>query len=159
MDSRGYGRTTTADPRARRLTSALVVAGMLGVCLGLYGLLGGTTGSWLGLPTLLVGVAMVTGAMVLGGRRTGRTRYRPDPWALPEMLVVACGATAAILTFWQVRLDPTLMVLASPTEIPPVPPLACLGILVGMLPAFLAPPLPLPAQAESDQRRLAGAVA
>ncbi len=83
--------------------------------------------------------------MVLGGRRTGRTRYRPDPWALPEMLVVACGATAAILTFWQVRLDPALMILSSPTQVPPVPPLACLGILIGMLPAFLAPPLPRPA--------------
>ena len=74
MDSRGYGRTTTSDPRARRITSALVVAGMLGVCLGLYGLLGGTTGSWLGLPTLLVGVAMVC-------RRDGarRAAHRPDP--------------------------------------------------------------------------------
>ena len=90
MDSRGYGRTTVADPRARRITSALVVAGMLGVCLGLYGLLGGTEDSWLGLPALLVGVAPgVVGASSLGGRRTGRTRYRPDPWALPELLVVA----------------------------------------------------------------------
>ena len=158
MDSRGYGRTTTSDPRARRITSTLVVAGMLGVCLGLYGLLAGTTGSWLGLPTLLVGVAMVCGAMVLGGRRTGRTRYRPDPWALPEMLVVACGAAAAILTFWQVRIDPSLMILSSPTQVPPVPPLACLGILIGMLPAFLAPPLPRPAPGYAD-RELTEAVA
>ena len=145
MDSRGYGRTTVADPRARRLTSALVVAGMLGVCLGLYGLLGGTTGSWLGLPTLTVGLALVVAAMVLGGRRTGRTRYRPDPWALPELLVVASGASAAVLMFWQVRVDPTLLVLSSPLQVPPVPALACLGILVAMLPAVLAPPLPRPA--------------
>ena len=35
---------------------------------------------------------LVAGAgCALGGRRAGRTRYRPDPWALPEWLVVACG--------------------------------------------------------------------
>jgi energy-coupling factor transport system permease protein len=155
MDSRGYGRTTVADPRARRLTSSLVVAGMLGVCLGLYGVLGGTEDSWLGLPTLVVGLALVAAAMVLGGRRTGRTRYRPDPWALPEFLVVACGAAAAVLTFWQVRVDPTLMVLSSPTQIPPVPPIACLGILIGLLPAVLAPPLPrrAPVLPVVDRRR------
>jgi energy-coupling factor transport system permease protein len=144
MDSRGYGRTTVADPRARRVTSALVVAGMLGVCLGLYGLLGGEAGSWIGLPTLVVGLGLVAVALVLGGRRTGRSRYRPDPWALPEWLVVASGAAAAVLTIWQVRVDPATLVLASPLDVPPVPPLACLGILIALLPAVVAPPLPLP---------------
>ncbi len=152
MDSRGYGRTTVADPRARRATSTLVVAGMLGVCLGLYGLLGGTSDSWLGLPSLLVGLLLVAGAMLLGGRRTGRSRYRPDPWAVPELLVVACGIVPAAAMFWQVRTDPTLLVMASPTDIPPVPVVACLGILVGLLPAVLAPPLPRPMMEASPAR-------
>lgn len=142
MDSRGYGRTTTADPRARRLTSVLVVAGSLGACLGLYGLLSGTERSWMGLPALAAGVLLGAGGLVVGGRRTGRTRYRPDPWALPEVLVVGCGLAAAVLTFWQVRLDPTVLVVPSVTDVPPVPVLACLGILVALLPAVLAPPLP-----------------
>jgi energy-coupling factor transport system permease protein len=142
MDSRGYGRTTVADPRARRLTSALVVAGSLGTCLGLYGLLGGTSSAWLGLPALLGGVLLGVGGLVVGGRRTGRTRYRPDPWAVPELLVVGCGLVAAVLMFWEVRRDPALLVLASATDVPPVPVLACAGILVGLLPAVLAPPLP-----------------
>jgi energy-coupling factor transport system permease protein len=152
MDSRGYGRTTIADPRARRATSTLVVAGMIGVCLGLYGLLGGTSDSWLGLPSLLVGLLLVGAAMLLGGRRTGRTRYRPDPWAVPELLVVACGIVPAAAMFWQVHTDPALLVMASPTDIPPVPVVACLGILVGMLPAVLAPPLPRPMMDASPAR-------
>ncbi len=142
MDSRGYGRTTVADPRARRITSALVVTGSLGCCLGLYGLLSGTESSWMGLPALLVGVLLGVVGIAVGGRRTGRTRYRPDPWALPELLVVGCGLAAAVLTFWQVRADSSLLVLSSPTQVPPVPVLACVGILVALLPAVLAPPLP-----------------
>jgi energy-coupling factor transport system permease protein len=152
MDSRGSGRTTVADPRARRATSTLVVAGMIGVCLGLYGLLGGTSDSWLGLPSLLAGLLLVGAAMLLGGRRTGRTRYRPDPWAVPELLVVACGIVPAAAMFWQVHTDPALLVMASPTDIPPVPVVACLGILVGMLPAVLAPPLPRPMMEASPAR-------
>jgi len=142
MDSRGYGRTTVADPRARRITSALVVTGSLGTCLGIYGILSGTDTSWMGLPALVVGVLLGVVGIVVGGRRTGRTRYRPDPWALPELLVVASGLAAAVLMFWQVRDDPALLVLASPTEMPPVPLVACVGILIAALPAFLAPPLP-----------------
>jgi energy-coupling factor transport system permease protein len=144
MDSRGYGRTTTDDPAGRRLTVTLVVAGILGICLGLYGFLSGTARSWNGLPALGVGVVVAVAGLVVGGRRTGRTRYRPDPWALPELLVVASGLAAAVMTFWQVRLDPAVLV-ASPSEVPPVPLLACAGILVGLLPAVLAPPLPRPA--------------
>lgn len=142
MDSRGYGRTTVADPRARRITSALVITGSLGTCLGLYGLLSGTETAWLGLPALVGGVLLGVVGLVVGGRRTGRTRYRPDPWAVPELLVVACGLVAAVLMFWQMRDDPTLLVLSSATQVPPVPLVACAGILVGLLPAVLAPPLP-----------------
>lgn len=144
MDARGYGRTTNADPRTRRVTSALVVSGSLGAALGLYGILSGTDRTWMGLPALLAGCLLGVAGLFVGGRRTGRTRYRPDPWALPEFLVVACGAVAAALTFWQVRVDPAALFLASPTEVPPVPVLACVGIVVGLLPAFLAPPLPVP---------------
>lgn len=150
MDSRGYGRTTTADPRTRRLTSALVVVGSMGACLGLYGIFSGTERSWMGLPALLVGCALGLAGLVVGGRRTGRTRYRPDPWALPELLVVLSGLTAAVLMFWQVRRDPAVVVLASPTDTPAVPLLACAGILVALLPAVLAPPLPQRPRVEAE---------
>jgi len=142
MDSRGYGRTTVADPRARRVTSALMLCGMLGVCLGLYGVLSGTDARWMGAPALLAGLVLGGFGMVVGGRRTERTRYRPDPWALPELIVVGCGVVAAAFMFWQIQHDPTQLVLASPTQLPPVPVVPCIGILVAMFPAVLSPPLP-----------------
>ena len=44
--------------------------------------------------------------------------------------------------FVDVRLHPEDFFLASVTAVPPVPVLAVAGILVGVLPAFVAPPLP-----------------
>jgi energy-coupling factor transport system permease protein len=142
MDSRGYGRTTDAGRVSRRLTGGLVFGGLLGVCVGVYGLLDGTSTGWLGLPMLLAGSVLAALGIYVGGRRTGRSRYRPDPWALPEWLVAGSGLVAAVAMFVDVRLHPEQLVLASVTDTPPVPVLACLGILVAIVPAFLAPPLP-----------------
>jgi energy-coupling factor transport system permease protein len=146
MDSRGYGRTTDASRVSRRLTSVLVFGGLLGVCVGVYGLLAGASATWLGLPMLLVGCATGLAGMYFGGRRTGRTKYRPDPWALPEWLVSGCGLVAAAAMFVTVEMNPASLFLASVTVFPPVPVLACTGVLVAILPAVLAPPLPLSAQ-------------
>jgi energy-coupling factor transport system permease protein len=143
MDSRGYGRTTDTARVSRRLTALLVFGGLLGVCVGVYGLLDATTSAWLGLPMLLVGSALAALGIAVGGRRTGRTRYRPDVWALPEWLVTGCGVVAAAAMFVNVETAPAQLFLASPVAVPPVPVLACLGILVAALPAVLAPPLPV----------------
>jgi energy-coupling factor transport system permease protein len=145
MDSRGYGRTTDAGPAARRLTGLLVLSGLLGLCVGMYGLLSGTSAQWLGLPMLLAGSVLAAAGIHFGGRRTGRTTYRPDPWALPEWLVAGSGLLAAVLMFVNMKHDPAALVMASITAVPPVPLLATAGILVAMLPAVLAPPLPRPA--------------
>jgi energy-coupling factor transport system permease protein len=142
MDSRGYGRTTDSTRVARRLTGLLVFGGLLGVCVGVYGLLSGTGTDWLGLPMLLAGCLLGAGGLYFGGRRTARTRYRPDPWALPEWLVTGSGLTAAVAMFVTVAVAPQQLFLASPTQVPPVPVAACAGILLALLPAFVAPPLP-----------------
>jgi energy-coupling factor transport system permease protein len=142
MDSRGYGRTTDATRVSRRLTGLLVFGGLLGVCIGVYGLLAGVSASWLGLPMLVGGCVMAGAGIHFGGRRTGRTKYRPDPWALPEWLVAGSGVVAATTMFVTAQHDPASLFLAGVTQMPPVPLLACLGVLVGMLPAVLAPPLP-----------------
>ena len=142
MDSRGYGRTTDTARVSRRLTALLVFGGLLGVCVGVYGLLDGTTSAWLGLPMLLIGSALAALGIAVGGRRTGRSRYRPDVWALPEWLVTGCGVVAAVATFVNVETAPAQLFLAAPVALPPVPVLACVGILVAALPAVLAPPLP-----------------
>jgi energy-coupling factor transport system permease protein len=142
MDARGYGRTTDADRVSRRTTGLLVFGGLLGVCIGIYGLLDGTASAWLGLPMLLAGGVVATVGLHVGGRRTGRTRYRPDPWALPEWLVAGSGVVVVLAVFLDVHRSPADFFLAGVTEVPPVPLLATLGILVGLLPAVLAPPLP-----------------
>jgi energy-coupling factor transport system permease protein len=142
MDSRGYGRTTDASRVSRRVTAALVFSGLLGACVGIYGLLDGTATAWLGLPMLLAGMAVAAVGLQLGGRRSGRTRYRPDPWALPEWLVGCSGVVAAIAVFLDVYLSPADFFLASVTDVPPVPLPACAGILVALLPAVAAPPQP-----------------
>ena len=139
MDARGYGRTTNESPSARRVTAGLVLLGSFGLLVGVYGLL---TAHGFGTPLLLAGAALGIVGLRLGGRRTGRTRYRPDPWALPELIVVASGVVAAALMFWTSSRSPELLFLASPTQSPPVPLLACVGILVALTPAFLAPPVP-----------------
>jgi energy-coupling factor transport system permease protein len=144
MDSRGYGRTTDAGRADRRLTGLLVFGGLLGVCIGVYGLLSGTGADWLGLPMLLVGAVLGAAGIHFGGRRTGRSTYRPDPWALPEWLVAGSGLLAAVAMFVTVETAPASLVLASITAVPPVPLLATLGTLVALLPAILAPPLPRP---------------
>ncbi|GAB2746897.1 CbiQ family ECF transporter T component [Nocardioides pakistanensis] len=151
MDSRGYGRTTRVNPRERHVTGLLVLGGLLGLSVGVFGLLSGTDAGWLGMPTLVGGTVLAAAGLYLGGRRTGRTRYRPDPWALPEWLVAGSGLLAAAAMFVEVATDPSTLVLASVTAVPPVPVLAVLGILAAVLPAILAPPLPAPAREETTR--------
>jgi energy-coupling factor transport system permease protein len=98
MDSRGYGRTAAVPPARRRATAALTLAGLLAVCAGLYGLLGEGSPAALGTPTLLCGLAATSAGLWLGGRRSPRTRYRPDLWRWPEWVVSACGLAAAVAT-------------------------------------------------------------
>ena len=152
MDARGYGRTSDTDRVSRRVTGVLVFGGLLGVCVGVYGLLDATASGWLGTPTLVLSLAAAGAGLNVGGRRTGRTKYRPDPWALPEWLVSGSGVVAALAVFVDVHLHPADFFLASVTDVPPVPLLACAGILVALLPAFVAPPLPVAASPASGSR-------
>jgi energy-coupling factor transport system permease protein len=142
MDSRGYGRSADVPRRTRLTSSALLLGGLVGACVGTYGLLDSTVPRALGLPMLALGVAAAIGGLGLAGRRVRRTAYRPDPWTLDEWAVAACGmAVAAVLvTISQVDpadLHPSLVPLAWPSlSLAPV-----LGVLIGVLPAWLAPPV------------------
>ncbi len=142
MDSRGYGRTTDVEVATRRLTAALVFGGVLGVCVGMYGLLDASASSWLGLPMLAVGAVLAAVGLAVGGRRTKRTRYRPDPWALPEWLVAASGVGCAVAMFVLATTDPSAAVPPYPIELPEVPVLALVAAAFGLAPAMLAPPPP-----------------
>jgi energy-coupling factor transport system permease protein len=145
MDSRGYGRRGTASRRLRAATGLLVLAGLVGTCVGVYGLLDGTAPGYLGPPLLVAGLLLAGTGFLLGGRLVHRTVYRPDRWHWPELAVVACGVAAAaglVLTD-PAAANPSL----SPLAWPQLAALPAAGILVAALPAWLAPPPPRSAPA------------
>lgn len=156
MDARGYGRTADVPPAVRRATAVLTVGGLLGVCAGTYGLLA-ASGAGYGLPVLLLGLAAATAGLRLGGRRSPRTRYRPDAWGARAWLVAGSGAAVAAATiaaasYAPAALDPPAVPLAAPVL--PLWPAAC--VLLGLLPAFAAPKPPRaaksPAYAATSKR-------
>jgi energy-coupling factor transport system permease protein len=147
MDSRGFGRAAAVPARHRARSGALVLAGLLGACVGTYGLLDSSAPAALGLPLLLAGVAAATAGMVLGARHLERTRYRPDPWRAPEWAVALTGVAVAAVLVATSHVEPAdLNPSLQPLRWPPLPLVPTLGLLLGTLPAWLAPPLARPAR-------------
>lgn len=143
MDARGYGRHGTVTTRERRRSAVLVLGGLLGVCIGVYGLLDATSPRALGLPVLGVGVTLAAIGFRLGGQRVQRSRYRPDPWAAPEWGVAACGVVVALVLVVVGRTAPVALdATLDPVSWPQLPLLAAGGVLLGALPAWIAPPAP-----------------
>jgi energy-coupling factor transport system permease protein len=141
MDSRGYGRQGTDTPRTRRLTAGLMVAGLVGLCAGAYGLLDGSAPRLLGLPALALGAVLCVAGLALGSRRVTRTMYRPDPWRGPEWVVAGCGVVTAVVFYLTSSYDPLhLTPVISPLAWPTLPMLPALAVLLGALPAVVAPP-------------------
>ncbi len=142
MDSRGYGRRASATSSRRRATVATVatVAGTVLVLVGVYDALGSATPWGLGAAMLLVGAGLLASGVALSGRRTQRTRYRPDRWGGAEWLIALSGAAvvAAFSIAGALGVD-GLQVSFYPLGLPPVPLLPCLGILLGLAPALVAP--------------------
>lgn len=139
MDARGYGRTAQVPTAVRRLTTVLTLGGLLGVCAGSYGLLG-DTGAGYGLPLLAVGLAAALAGLSLGGRRSVRTRYRPEPWGVRAWLVSGSGiAVAALMIAANGYAPGALHPPAVPLTAPVLPLWPALSVLVGLVPAFVAP--------------------
>lgn len=142
MDARGYGRAAQVPPAVRHITTVLTLGGLLGVCAGTYGLLA-AEGAGFGTPLLLAGLAAAVAGLWLGGRRSVRTRYRPDAWGARAWLVSGSGAAVAALMIWatgpdQAALQPSVVPLTAPSL--PLRPAA--AVLIGLLPAFAAPAPP-----------------
>ena len=143
MDSRGYGRRAYLSAGVRAVIASCVLFGLVGVCVGVYGVLDGTS-TWLGVPLLAAGLAVAVVGFVLGGKRVRRTAYRPDPWRWPETAVVLAGVGACVLLVVTSRVDPeNLYPSLSPLRWPEVSLVHALSLLVAVLPAFVAPPPPL----------------
>ncbi|WP_398857772.1 MULTISPECIES: CbiQ family ECF transporter T component [Streptomyces] len=150
MDARGYGRTAQVPPSVRRTTAVLTLGGLLGVCAGTYGLLA-DEGAGYGTPLLLAGVAAALAGLRLGGRRSVRTRYRPDRWDAAAWLVAGSGAAVTALMVWAgTRAPESLHPPAVPLTSPALPLWPALSVLVGLLPA-----LPLPGRRGGEGRERA----
>lgn len=150
MDSRGYGRRAGQRTGSRRATAALTLSGLAGVVAGVYGALDEGSPPAVGLPLVVAGAVLAAAGLALGGRRVRRTRYRPDPWALPEWLVAASGLVTAVV-FLLAAADPGLSPPVAPLAVPPLPLAPAVATLVALLPALVAPPVPRPA-APADRR-------
>ncbi|WP_434976349.1 energy-coupling factor transporter transmembrane component T [Streptomyces aurantiacus] len=151
MDARGFGRTAAVPARVRRTTAVLTLGGLMGVCAGTYGLLT-ADGTTYGLPVLGAGLAAALGGLWLGGRRSVRTRYRPDRWGARAWLVAGSGAAVAGLMIAASSSAPeALHPGVVPLIAPALPLLPAAAVLIGLLPAFVAP-VPPPAEAPAPAR-------
>lgn len=140
MDSRGYGRTANRTTAARRVTAGLLLAGMCGLCVGLFGLLDGAVPGGLGLPTILGGAALCCAGLALGGRRVRRTAYRPDLWGWRETVVAGAGLLCGAVLVVGVGATPAaLQPMWQPLTWPALPVLPVVAVLVAGLAAFVAP--------------------
>jgi energy-coupling factor transport system permease protein len=145
MDSRGYGRRATLGRATIRLTGGLLLAGLLGCCFAVFALLGGGTSPGLATAAGTGGLAAAAAGLLLAGRRTVRSRYRPDPWAAPEHLTAAAGALAAAAALTGLALDPAGMAPSThPLVVPTLPLVPTVGVLLALLPAWATPVPALP---------------
>ncbi|MDP3891397.1 energy-coupling factor transporter transmembrane component T [Nocardioides sp.] len=139
MDARGYGRSAGLTVGQRRVTGALMLGGLIGVCIGVYAVLDTTAPRYLALPLLLGGLLVALLGMANAGRRVERSRYRPDRWRAPEIVIASAGLLVGALLRQVSRSDldtayPSLLAM------PEVTLLALLAVLLGALPALVAPP-------------------
>ncbi len=141
MDARGYGRAGDTAPRQRRVTGALMLLGLVGICVGTYAVLDRTAPRVLALPMLAAGLAAALTGFVSAGLRVERTRYRPDHWRPAEVLVALSGLAVAAGLYAVAAGD--VLVAHPGVDVAPTVTLTALAVvLVGLLPAVAAPPPP-----------------
>ncbi|MET7643097.1 energy-coupling factor transporter transmembrane protein EcfT [Streptomyces sp. NPDC005426] len=144
MDARGYGRTARVPAAVRHTTNVLTLGGLLGVCAGTYGLLA-AQGAVYGLPLLIAGLVAAMAGLRLGGARSVRTRYRPDRWGVRAWLVAGSGAAVAGAMIWAAGADPAaLHPGVVPLTAPVLPLWPAAAVLIGLVPAVVAPVPPSP---------------
>ena len=140
MDARGYGRREVTTSTVRRVATAVLVLGLLLAAIGVYGVIDSSSLFGLGLPIITLAFVLCALGMAVSGRRSTRTRYRPDPWGLPEWCVVASGLMALTTMLIARALDVSGMVLSFyPLAVPALPLLPVAGILAAATPAFVVP--------------------
>ena len=142
MDSRGYGRRGGASVSQRRRSVGLVLVGLVAIAIGSYGLLDPGAPTMFRIPALALGVVALVGSLAASGRSAERTRYRPDPWVKPEWIVSLAGLIALASFVLAGRMGDALTPSTNPLEVPAVPIVVVVGLLVATLPAWFAPTPP-----------------
>lgn len=143
MDARGYGRSGTLTIAQRRRTGALMLVGLCGVCVGTYAFLDQEAPRILALPMLGLGVLAALGGLLHAGRTVQRTRYRPDRWRWPELVVVASGIVVAVCGWW-VASEQVLIAHPGLDTVPSVSLVTLVGACVGLAGALASPPAAVP---------------
>jgi energy-coupling factor transport system permease protein len=142
MDSRGYGRTRPMKPRDQFVARALVVISLIALRIGVYALVDGVDGGWGSWIFIGIGLVCAVVGLRIAGRRSIRTRYRPDPWALPEWIVALSGWIPAVIFVAVAFNDPASLVgQISPFQWPSLPVIPAIAILLAAL-AGMVTPLP-----------------
>jgi energy-coupling factor transport system permease protein len=119
------------------------------LAIGTYGLLDDSAPAALRMPPFLLGAFALTSALAVSGRSLERTRYRADPWAMPEWIVALSGLVALAAMIVAGRQGAILEPSVYPLTAPEIVPLASIGILVALLPARFAPRPPVLTSVES----------
>jgi energy-coupling factor transport system permease protein len=141
MDARGYGRRAAVTRTTRRLASGATAGGLLRVIVGTYGMLDPGSLPAGGIPFVTIGAVLLGVALVAGGRRTTRTRYRPDVWRAREWGVSGSGAVVLVSMVVASAIGVGgLQLQVYPLHFPTLPVLPLVGILFAIAPAWLAPP-------------------
>jgi energy-coupling factor transport system permease protein len=93
---------------------------------------------------LAVGVLLAVTGAVTAARGSLRTRYRPDPWRIPEWAVLGAGVTTVTTFLAASWLGVAGMdTPVDPPAWPSLPMIALLGVLIAATPAWTAPRLPV----------------
>ncbi len=139
MDLRGYGRAPGLSRGQRWTTGALLLVALCGICVGVYAVLDRTAPRVLAVPMIVGGSIAALVGLESAGRRVERTRYRPDRWLMPEVLVALTGLLTGYAG-WTLARDEPLVAHPGVVDWPVVSVLALVGVLVGALAGVVAPP-------------------
>jgi energy-coupling factor transport system permease protein len=140
MDSRGYGRRGRRPVLVSRITGGLLLLGLGGIAVGVYGLLDEYAPRYLATPFLAGGLVAGVVGIGLSGRGVVRSAYRPDRWRLAEISTAASGLAAGVLIsvasgLRSSGLNPSL----TPLEWPQLSALPMLAVLLCLAPLLTAP--------------------
>lgn len=144
MEARGFGGATRPSAAAGRLL-LLRIASVIGLLALLTGLVLRTTkaqGTWPSLFWLGLGALLTAVALILQGRRFGRTHYRHELWQTRDTLVsLASMASVLVVAITQAR-NPEALAYYSYSPFSPWPRFAAgVGLAAALLaaPAYLWP--------------------